>query len=382
MSRIDTFTWLRTDEALARACHQWQAAEALAIDTEFVRTRTYYAQLGLIQIAVNDAVWLIDPLGIADWTPLANLLQDEAVIKVLHSLSEDCEVFQHHLGVLPRNLFDTQIAASFLGYPVQTSYAKLVAAEFDQPLAKEATRSDWLQRPLSDDQCCYAAADVYWLSKLYRTFTERLQRTQRRHWVSEDSAAAAQRSQLVAPDAYYRRLRSAWKLSDHRLAALQRLCSWREVEARRANLNRRRVMADEDLLTLAEKMPADKAALLQLGLSAKTLRLFGPTLLNIIQQAQQLAPADWPQPLATPLPASQRELLRALRDTVGQLANELELPAEILANRKSLEGWLRAGLAETGSNPDAVIQGWRAEVLATPLGQCIQAQLLGLAGAQ
>src|SRR5690606_1721940 len=152
--------WIAQDSELAELCARWRQQAALAIDTEFMRSETFYPIAGLLQFGVGKVCYLIDPLAINDFEPLRELLLDEAVTKVLHSCSEDLEVFQRWLNVVPAPLFDTQIAAAFAGYGFSLGYAGLIKAVLNIEIPKEETRSDWLQRPLSVAQLKYAALDV------------------------------------------------------------------------------------------------------------------------------------------------------------------------------------------------------------------------------
>ncbi|HEY4597347.1 MAG TPA: ribonuclease D, partial [Thermoanaerobaculia bacterium] len=182
------YTPIRTDADLAAAAERWAAAPVLGLDTEFVRTNTFYHRLGLIQVTDGATSWLVDPLAARDLSPLAAVFRSPGV-KVLHSASEDIEVFYRALGVLPEPLFDTQIAGALAGAGAFLSYQKLVAAYLGVELAKEETRTDWLARPLSPGQLAYAAEDVAYLVPLYERLTADLQALGRLDWALEDSAA-------------------------------------------------------------------------------------------------------------------------------------------------------------------------------------------------
>ena len=369
----DQFQWIDNDATLAQVADQWAGASAIALDTEFVRTDSFYAHLGLIQVGIEDQVWLIDPLQINDWAPLVGVLSDPAIVKVLHALSEDAEVLAHHLGVELQNVFDTQIAAGFLGHPVQMSYARLVEAICGVELPKEATRSDWLQRPLADEQCFYAAADVLWLYRVYQHCAAQLKEQNRYAWVAEDSQRMVNNNRPVPPQAYYQKLRGAWKLKGERLLVLQLLCEWRENLARATNTNRGRILQDKDLITLAEKMPTSNSTLQkQIKIPSRKIRLYGDELIAMIERARDARREDWPERIDSPLPADQAQLLKEVRQVVSTVAEQLNLPAEILARRKSLEAWLRSG-ARTGDYevPD-IFLGWRQDFLVDPVRQCIR----------
>jgi len=157
------YQMITTNDALATMSEAARAFPALAIDTEFVRTRTYYPQLGLIQVYDGQQVSLIDPLEITDWTPFRELMMDRAVTKFLHAGSEDLEVFLNVFGELPQPLIDTQILAAFSGRPLSWGFASMVEEYTGLALDKSESRTDWLARPLTERQCDYAAADVWYL---------------------------------------------------------------------------------------------------------------------------------------------------------------------------------------------------------------------------
>lgn len=371
----EQFQWIDTDAELQAAAEEWARAPVIALDTEFVRTDTFHAYLGLIQVGIADRIWLIDPLSIQQWDAFVHILASPTIVKVLHALSEDAEVLAHHLGVELQNVFDTQIAAGFLGYPVQMSYARLVEAICAVELPKEATRSDWLQRPLDSEQCFYAAADVLWLFKVYQHLAEKLKAQERYAWVAEDSQRMVTNNRPVDPEQYYHKLRGAWKLKGERLLVLKRLCEWREKLARSSNTNRGRILQDKDLIALAEKMPVSKAILQkQIKIPSRKIRLYGDELIVMIEQAREARREDWPERIDSPLPADQAQLLKEVRSVVSEVAESLQLPAEVLARRKGLEAWLRSG-ARTGEyEVPEIFLGWRKDVLVEPVSHCIQSQ--------
>lgn len=372
---IDHFEWILDDSALANVCELWSQAEVLAIDTEFVRTDTFYAHLGLIQVCQKEKTWLIDPLEITHWQPFADIVQNEAIVKVLHSLSEDAEILLHHLKAPLNNVFDTQIAAGFLGYAVQMSYAKLVEELFQLVLPKEATRSDWLQRPLDAEQCQYAAADVHWLYQVYEIFSEKLKAQNRYEWVKEDSQRMVSNNVPVEPSDYYLKLRGAWKLKGNRLLALKQLCTWRETLARANNVNRGRILHDKDLIALAEKMPTSKAAIQKVvKLPSRKIRLYGDHIVETLRLAQEAKRTEWPDRIEGPLPADQAHLLKSVRSQIAEAAESINIPVEIIARRKDLEAWLRSGSRDGQYDVPESLLGWRKPVVVEPIQQYLNAQ--------
>lgn len=367
MNKTESYQWVMGDEALKALAERCRSEPVIAVDTEFVRTETFYPQLGLIQLCVGEHVWMIDPLTVTRWRPLADLFSDPSVIKVLHSLSEDVDVLQSAMGARLVNVFDTQIAASFLGYPAQVSYAKLVEDLFSETLPKEATRSDWLKRPLDSVQCDYAAADVHWLFKVYGRLNRQLQEQQRVAWVLEDSQRQAN-VQALAPKDYYTKLRGGWRLKGSHLVALQRLAEWRENLARNQDVNRGRILQDKDLILLAEKLPTRTAELQQsIKLPSRAIRLYGEPILNMIEQARAARRDEWPDRIEGPLPADQADLYKQVKALIAQVAEEHNIPPDVLSRRKLLEAWVRSGCLTGKYDIPEFYLGWRAPLLVQPI---------------
>jgi ribonuclease D len=366
---------VRGDQELAQVCELWSGAAMLALDTEFVRTETFHAYLGLIQVCLAEQSWLIDPLTIDEWQPFADVLVNPGIVKVFHSMSEDAEVLKHSVGVTIVNVFDTQIAAGFLGYPVQMSYAKLVEELFAHSLPKESTRSDWLKRPLDVKQCEYAAADVYWLYQAYELFAVQLHAQARYDWVVEDCQRQVDSYTPVAPEEYYLKLRGGWKLKGSRLQALKDLAAWREVLAQASNFNRGRILADKELIIIAEKMPTNRAQLQQaLALPARKIRLYGDEITQRVKQAEQIRRENYPALIEGPLPADQAELLKTIRHRLSELADLHGLPVELLARRKALEMWLRSGCLDGQYELPEALSGWRKGILFESVSALMMAQ--------
>ncbi len=342
----------------------------MALDTEFVRERTFFQKLGLVQVAVEDAAWLIDPLAVRDLEPLVELLLAPAVVKVVHSASEDIEVLHHTLGAQPRPLFDTQVAAALAGGGPAPGYARLVAAELAVELHKGETRTDWLRRPLSEGQLAYAAEDVVHLLPLYRILRRRLEEHGRLAWALADSTALADPARFAEiPERAYLRLRAAGRLGRRQLGALRALAAWRETEARRRDVPRRFVVRDELLLALATRQPQSRRELERLpSYDPRHGSRDAGTWLEILQRAAALPEHDLPPEIWRPAGDPRLEALgERLRERVRAKAAELGIPPEALAARRAVDAVLRS-VAE-GGPPElpAELSGWRREVIGEEL---------------
>jgi ribonuclease D len=374
---IDDFQWGIGDEQLANCVEQWSKAPVIALDTEFIRTETFYPQLGLIQIGIEKQTWLIDPLTITKWRPFADLLTNQSVVKVLHALSEDVEVLQCTVGCHIENVLDTQVAASFLGYPQQMSYAKLIGALCEQEIAKEVTRSDWLKRPLDPIQCQYAAADVYWLYNAYFKLKEQLDKLGRYEWAQEDSQRQAVTNN-VSPAQYYKKLRGGWKLKGARLLTLQLLAQWREELARSQDVNRGRILKDKEMLTIAEKMPLRTAQLQQeVKLGSRTIRLYGASILDFVEQANNARKDAWPALIDGPLPADQADIYQEIKTKINDIAEQHDIPVDTLARRKLLEAWVRSGCRTGDYSIPEFFTGWRKPFLVEAVSTILNRQWQG-----
>lgn len=356
--------------ALAEAAKRWAEVPALAFDTEFVRERTFFQKLGLIQVSDGRCCYLVDPLTITDATPLAEILASPYQVKVFHSPSEDLEVLWRTFRVLPEPLFDTQIAASLSGVGLTLSYQKLVAAQLGIELPKGETRTDWLARPLSAAQRIYAAEDVAFLLQIHAQLRERLEELGRLDWAVAD-AASLSRSCLAEPDPSraYRRVRGHGRLTRRQLGALQVLSTWREQEARQRDVPRGFVVKDDYLLTLATKRPATADVLRRLpGGDAAAIARYGEVWIELIERAAQIPDDELPAlSWRPPSSAEVKRLEDRLREVVQKRAEALALPPETLAPRRVLDALMKSALTDPEPQLPKDLHGWRAEVIGEDL---------------
>ncbi len=364
------------DAALARATASWAGADAIALDTEFMRTDTFHPILGLIQVCTGAGTWLIDPLAIADWSPLVQVLADTRVVKVLHSCSEDLEVFAHALGQLPTPLFDSQVAAALCGYGLSKSYRHLVKELLAVDLAKHETRSDWLQRPLSPAQLRYAAEDVHYLMAVYARLAAELAARGRSQWLAEDMAARLRSARTdVAPAQYYSRIKGAGRLDRRGLAILQCLAAWRETEARRTNRPRSHLLADGNLLDIATHKPKSWPELGALAnLHPRAARRYGQLIIDKVNEALGAPEASYPQLLPSPLPREVEPVLKACRQLAATTAEQLDLAPEILVRRADIEYLVRAHQRGQAELPPSLATGWRTAVIGEALLTLVDSQ--------
>ncbi|ACE84912.1 ribonuclease D [Cellvibrio japonicus] len=366
--------WIERADQLAELCVGWRQQGAIAVDTEFMRTDTFYPIAGLLQIGDGKGCYLIDPLAIADWQPLRELLLDGKVIKVLHSCSEDLEVFQRWLDLVPSPLFDTQIGAAFANLGFGLGYANLVKTLLGIEIPKDETRSDWLQRPLSQSQLKYAALDVAHMLVVYGKLLQILKTSQRLEWVKSDCADLVE--QARAPDHFddaYQKVGFAWKLRPQELAVLRQLCIWRETQARQRDIPRNRLIKEPSLWDIARKKPRDLQQLQQIAdIPQRTLRNDGETLLAITKSQLESEPSTWPERLDPPLAQSEGPLLKALKQFVRDKADAELIPAEVLIRKKEYEAIVRSGMKGGDYRLPERLKGWRYTLIGEGLLQVAQ----------
>ncbi|PSJ47907.1 ribonuclease D [Zobellella endophytica] len=359
-----TYIQITDSQMLAAFCQT--PATILAVDTEFVRTRTFYAKPGLYQLHDGHQTALIDPLAVTDLSPLWRLLHDPARLCLLHAGGEDLELFQHQSGAQPARVHDTQLAASFLGLGTQLGFAALVEQILGVSLDKAHARTDWLARPLSADQLRYAADDVIYLYPLYQQLWQRLELRGLTGWFEQECEWAVKRRGIsTEPELAYLDVKNAWLLKPQALGILQRLCQWRLAEARRRDLALNFVVKEAHLFEVANGAPRSLSDLNRLGLEPMEIKRHGDTLLALVQEALA-SPDSWPEPVRrlVDYPGYKAELKR-IRTIVEQAGADAGLPAELIASKRLIHQYLswKWRLEESEQLTPALLQGWRGELL-------------------
>lgn len=331
--------------------------DAVGVDTEFIRVRTFHPVAALYQLAGAQRVGLVDAAAPANFAALKALLEDAGRTKIMHACSEDLEVMAHHLGVRPRGLVDTQVAHAFLTPEHSASYAALVSHYLGVTLGKHETRSNWLARPLSAAQLAYARLDVVHLPAIWRAEREALVAAGRLAWLEEDMARLVT-APAQTPELAYRNLKGVWRFKGQALAVLRSLASWREREARRRDLPRAWTVRDEALLTLARRDQLTRRDIAAV-LPTKLANRYAPALLAAHQRGldDPAPPADEPRPLGNQASAA----VKRLRQVVAGVAERLGMAPALLASRRDLEAAVRhyRDHRELATH----IRGWRRDVL-------------------
>lgn len=359
-----------TDNELAQVCLQASETEWIALDTEFVRTRTYYPQLGLLQLYDGKQVSLIDPLSISDFSPFKALLTNKSVVKFLHAGSEDLEVFMHDFECVPDPMIDTQVVAAFLGYPISCGFAALVLEHLGVELDKSESRTDWLARPLSEKQCDYATADVLYLLPLAKILMQKIEEAGYLDDTKEEcQRTVSRRQKILDPVLAYRNITNASQLRDEQLACLQMLAEWRLNQAKARDMAINFVVKEDHLWKVARYLPSSLGELDALGLTGQEIRCHGRRLLSIVEQAQRMDKSKYPQPIANLNEQPQyKTLFKEIKAVVKEIAENEKFNAELLASRRQINQLLSVhwGIKSISNTPE-LLDGWRGRLLAEPI---------------
>jgi ribonuclease D len=355
-------TLITDTERLAAFCKPLHDTEFITVDTEFMREKTYWPILCLVQVAGPDGHAAIDPLadGI-DLTPLFDLMRDESVIKVFHAARQDLEIFLKLMDALPQPIFDTQIAAMVCGFGESVGYDHLISKLTKVHLDKGSRFTDWTLRPLSERQIDYAIGDVTHLRIAYEKLSARLEKDGRRAWIEEEMTV------LDNPETYRPDPMMAYKRIKSRggkglfMAVLRELAAWRELEARRRDVPKNRVLRDETLVEIAHHLPASADALgKSRGLGGKAASgPMGNSILEAVQRGRDLPQSEWPTPPSKPdLPRGIGPIMDLLKVLLKKVADETSVAGRLIANSADIE--LIAGLGEKADVQ--ALKGWRREI--------------------
>lgn len=347
-------------QALLDLCGQLALSRWIAVDTEFVRESTYYAKLGLVQVANEKVAACIDPLAI-DLSPLLDILYGPTILKVLHAARQDLEVLYDLRRDVPRPVFDTQVAAALLGHPAQIGYGTLVETITGVKLPKLHTRTNWEARPLSEEQLRYAADDVIYLREVYERLHADLTSRGRLAWLAEECEALTDvKLYRNDPEAAHARLGIGHALPPSMQPLLKALSTWRERTAQARDRPRSWIAPDAALMDIARTMPGSVDALRALeSVSPSFVQAHGSEIVSVVQQAKALvAEHIWIEP-KPPTPA-EKDLARRLNDRVGQVARENSINPEIIATRRTVFALIR-------DRAGPLTRGWRYELIGREL---------------
>lgn len=356
---------IRDGDGLAPLVGSARAGGVIGLDTEFMRERTFRAQLCLVQVVTPDDVFVVDPLEL-DLGPIAELVADPGVEVLLHAAKQDLELFYDGFGVVPAKVFDVQLAAGFAGYGASLSYGKLVEATLGVALEKGESYTDWCKRPLTSNQLVYAADDVRYLLPVAELLKKELERDGRLGWVTDEMRSLEHAASYENdPRDAWLRVKGRGTLSGRQLAVLRELAAWREEEAARRDLPRGWILKDPTLIELARRSPARAEALGDIrGLATKEAQRSGRAIVAAIARGRDATGIKTSRPPSRAVQARAR-MLAGLADAVVRARCEAAgVATELVATRGEVEALLvdlfEGGLDETGHR---VMRGWRRELV-------------------
>jgi len=365
------YLYIDSSEQLTNFCNEINNAGFCAIDTEFVREKTYYPILSLIQIASEEHMACIDPLVIDNFEPLVSLIKNPNLTKVFHSPSQDLEILFQQFAHMPQPIFDTQLAAAVLGYDHQIGYADLVEQITGVKLDKKHTRANWNRRPLSEDEINYAMDDVRYLLPVYQTLKAELEDKKRYAWIEKDLLAMTSISNYQVETAdLWQRLKGVQKLKGVELQIVRHLCQWREKMAQQKDLPRRWVVKDDLLIEIARLKPSRITDLDAVrDINEKFIQRHGGKLLEIVTTALNTPKSEWPQHNSKQsLTTQQQALGDCLMALCRVIAEDKQVALATLATRKDIDNLI------INRKNSRLSQGWRFSMAGEKLLDFIHGQ--------
>jgi len=365
---------IEDQQSLNDLCEQLVKAEVLAIDTEFVRTRTLYAKLGLLQVFDGKNLALIDPVAIDDLSPFWQLLTNENITKVLHACSEDLEVFLTAGNCKPVNLIDSQIMMSFLGHGLSLGYAAMVQHYTGIELDKSESRTDWMKRPLTEKQLAYASADVDHLFSIYpKLLAEITQAGFLAYAKLETQSMIDKKFTPINENEIYLNIKMGWRLNPKQLNSLKYLASWRYQQAKKRDLPIGFVAKDHTLMALAQSNPASVNAMQLLeGVEMLDVRHKGKAMLSALAQADKADVSTYPDKIhrLDEYPGY-KQIFKSVKSFLVLAAEKNGLAIENIASKKQINQFLTwqfdlNGARSSDANVD-LISSWRNDLLGSDL---------------
>ena len=363
--------YLSTSEQLADFCEQAASAKVIAVDTEFLREKTYYPKLCLVQVAAGESIAAIDPILIDDLSPLARLLADTSVTKVLHACGQDLEVLLEGMSVACAPVFDTQLAAAFLGMRQQASYAAVVEAYCGVRLPKAESLTDWSRRPLDPEQLTYAEDDVRYLPAIYDQMMSELVSRDRLSWVLPEMEALCDPARLRKdPREAYLRLRRSGSLTRRQLAVAREVCAWREESAARRDLPRKWVASDEVVVEVCKRTPSSLDRLRKIRGTDQIPERDARLLLEAVSRGQACPPDECPKVARHARPSAETEGVVDLMYAVLRLASEGSgVATQLIATRDDLLDFVQ------NRDESPLSSGWRWELAGSTLDKLLSGEV-------
>ncbi|MDX2175545.1 MAG: ribonuclease D [Candidatus Sumerlaeia bacterium] len=375
------FRYITDSAGLAEAAAALDNAPWVAVDTEFVGERHYRARLEVVQLAVPGAIFIIDVQRCPDLAPLRPALEDNSKLKILHAAGQDVALMDRQTGGRMANVFDTQLAAAFLGYGLQVSLTNLTMSLLKIELDGKHTTSDWSERPLTPQQLEYAACDVAWLGAIRDRLSAQLEARGRAAWFVEEQEARLQESVDDEPtpdEELFRRVKNALSLKPRELAHLRELTAWRERTARSANVPRRQVMTDEGLVELATHQPRTREALSKLRrVPTGPAMRYSDQVLPAIERASQIPREQWPAKIKPPsLPSLPTGVVELAQAVLRNCSEGEDVASTLVATTSELNQFIGCKIGGGDLDGHPLLKGWRRELVGERLVRLLEGRLL------
>jgi ribonuclease D len=366
--------YIEDSEQLHLVCQRYAQANVLAIDTEFVRTLTIYPNFGIIKINDGKTLALIDPVALPDLTPFWQLLENPNIQKVLHACSEDLEVFLTAGNCRPVNLIDSQIIMSFLGHGISMGYAAMIAHYTEIELDKSESRTDWMKRPLTQNQLNYAAADVEHLFNILPILMADIEKAGWLAAAQEESDVMVERKfSAIDESQLYLNIKMAWRLNPQQLYRLQQLTIWRYQQAKLKDRPIGFIAKDHTLLALAQINPANVGAMSGIeGVELLDIRHKGNAMLTVLKRAGEAKNVEFPAKIVRldEYPGY-KQIFNKVKNYINELSTQTNLLTENLASKKQINQFLswyfKLSGAENNLHLIDIMRGWRKPLLGDKL---------------
>ena len=347
-----------------------ESSDVLAVDTEFVRERTYFHRIGLIQVAGKNGCAAIDPILLSDLTPLLEILKDPKKIKVFHAARQDLEILVRLCGQVIPPVFDTQVAAALVGWGSQISFAKLIQKAIGKRMHKSETYTDWCRRPLSENQITYAIDDVRYLMPAYEKLLEKLEQLKRTDWVAGEVKNWEDPATFTLPDPQTRflKIKSLRSLKPRNLAVLRELAAWRESVAVSRDCLAKSIVRDETLLEIARKIPSEVKELSSVrGFHPKEIGKSGAAIIKAVELGNEVPEDKLPTVPEADGYSTTRGIEELLSAFVQIRSEELKIEPSVLADRKRIHSFATHFEQKLDMDEHFLLQGWRRECIGEPM---------------
>lgn len=360
--------YISTSDELSAFCERIGNEPVIAVDTEFLRERTYYPKLCLVQVGTPKEIGAIDPILIEDLSPLARIFADERVTKVFHACGQDLEVILDSMGVTCASVFDTQVAAAFLGMRQQVSYASLVEAYAGVRLPKAESLTDWSRRPLDPEQLTYAEDDVRYLPGIYDRMVEQLVERDRLAWVQPEMAEATDPSHMHRdPREAYLRLKRSSSLTRRQLAIAREVCAWREQTAASHDVPRKWVLSDEVVVEVCKRAPRNRDRLRKIRGTDQLSERDVHDLLDAVRAGEEVPGSACPQQERHAHPSAEVESVVDLMVALVRIVSEKSgIATQLIATRDDLVEFAQ------DRSKSRLATGWRHELAGKQLESLLE----------